>query len=620
MYALLSTALAGLLFLPLLLSSLYPYALQDLGAFVSIFFQARKLRRRERKVPYFTVLDRFLEQARKVPDKPFLLFKDQVLSYAEVDRRSSRAARALQTNGRLKQGDCVALFLGNEPAFVWLWLALAKLGCSVACLNINIRSKSLFHIFKCSGATVLIADPGLDAAVQEILPSLQKENVKIFYLSRESTTNGIESLNDKIEICSDEPIPESFRSDVKAKTPALYIYTSGTTGLPKAAVINHRRLSLASTALTMSGVTSEDIVYTPLPLYHSAALMIGLQGCIEQGATCALRQKFSASQFWDDCRKYNVTVIQYIGEVLRYLCSVPKKDSDRNHNVRMAIGNGLRADVWREFLERFGDIKIYEFYAATEGNIAFINYSQKIGAVGRMNYFQRKLIQYHLIQYDVEKDEPVRDANGHCIKVKKGEPGLLVSKITALSPFSGYAGDQNQTEKKKLRDVFQKGDQYFNSGDLLMIDHDNFIYFHDRVGDTFRWKGENVATTEVADIVGLVEFVQEVNLYGVPVPDHEGRLGMATIRLKEGKEFDGERMYRHVLDYLPNYARPRFIRIQEEIEVTSTFKQRKVTLVKEGFDPAVVRDPMYFLDETELRYVPMTQTIYDAIREKKRKL
>nr|XP_033776359.1 very long-chain acyl-CoA synthetase isoform X2 [Geotrypetes seraphini] len=555
MYALLSTALAGLLFLPLLLSSLYPYALQDLGAFVSIFFQARKLRRRERKVPYFTVLDRFLEQARKVPDKPFLLFKDQVLSYAEVDRRSSRAARALQTNGRLKQGDCVALFLGNEPAFVWLWLALAKLGCSVACLNINIRSKSLFHIFKCSGATVLIADPGLDAAVQEILPSLQKENVKIFYLSRESTTNGIESLNDKIEICSDEPIPESFRSDVKAKTPALYIYTSGTTGLPKAAVINHRRLSLASTALTMSGVTSEDIVYTPLPLYHSAALMIGLQGCIEQGATCALRQKFSASQFWDDCRKYNVTVIQYIGEVLRYLCSVPKK-----------------------------------------------------------------LIQYHLIQYDVEKDEPVRDANGHCIKVKKGEPGLLVSKITALSPFSGYAGDQNQTEKKKLRDVFQKGDQYFNSGDLLMIDHDNFIYFHDRVGDTFRWKGENVATTEVADIVGLVEFVQEVNLYGVPVPDHEGRLGMATIRLKEGKEFDGERMYRHVLDYLPNYARPRFIRIQEEIEVTSTFKQRKVTLVKEGFDPAVVRDPMYFLDETELRYVPMTQTIYDAIREKKRKL
>ncbi|XP_030047841.1 very long-chain acyl-CoA synthetase-like [Microcaecilia unicolor] len=299
MYTLLYTALAGLLFFPLLVSSVWPYAFQDLCFFLGIFFFGAKLKRRERKIPYFTILDRFLEQSQKVPDKPFLLFKDEVYSYSEVDRRSNKAARALLRYGQLKQGDCVALLLSNEPAFVWIWLGLAKLGCSAAFLNTNIRSKSLLHCFQCSGATVLIADPGLNAAVQEIMPSLQKENVKIFYLSRESTTNGIESLSDKIETCSDEPISESFRSNVKPKTPGMYIYTSGTTGLPKAAVITYRRLSLACGLFEASGVTSEDIVYTPLPLYHSAALMIGIHGCIDKGMTF---QNFSAYfKFIDLC-------------------------------------------------------------------------------------------------------------------------------------------------------------------------------------------------------------------------------------------------------------------------------------------------------------------------------
>ncbi|XP_029430938.1 very long-chain acyl-CoA synthetase [Rhinatrema bivittatum] len=620
MYSLLSTALAGLLCFPLLVRSFWPYLFQDLRYFLTVFLYGFKLKRQEKKTPYFSILEKFLQQVQKSPHKPFLLFKDEVYSYSEVDRRSNKVARALQRHSQLKPGDCVALFLGNEPAFVWIWLGLAKLGCSAACLNINIRSKSLLHCFKCSGAKILIADPGLNAAVQEVLPSLKEENVKIFYLSRESPTDGIESLNDKTDVSSDDPISESFRSNVKANSIALYIYTSGTTGLPKAAVVNHKRLFLGCGLLVVSGVTSEDVIYIPLPLYHSAALMIGVHGCINQGATCVLRQKFSASQFWDDCRKYNVTVIQYIGEVLRYLCNIPKRDNDREHSVKIALGNGLRADIWKEFLKRFGDIKIYEFYAATEGNIGFHNYTREVGAVGRANYLYRKMIPYHLIKYDTEKDEPARDANGRCIKVKKGEAGLLVVKISDLSPFSGYAGDQKQTERKKLRDVFQKGDLYFNSGDLLTLDHNNFLYFHDRVGDTFRWKGENVATTEVADVLGLMDFVQEVNVYGVLVPNHEGRIGMAAIRLNEGKEFDGEKLYKHVVNFLPNYARPRFIRIQDEIEVTTTFKQRKITLVKEGFDPAVIRDALYFLDEAAKLYVPMTQSIYNAIQDKNIKL
>ncbi|XP_066491718.1 long-chain fatty acid transport protein 2 isoform X1 [Tiliqua scincoides] len=612
MFSCLCTALAGLLLLPLLVTAACPYFFQDVRFFVRLLRVAQRVRRAGSRVPPRTILEVFLQRARRTPGKPLLLFRDEVYTYEQVERRSNQAARALREQG-LRQGEVVALFLGNHPAYLWLWLGCAKLGCAVSCLNCNIRARSLVHCFQCCGAKVLLAEPELKAAVEEILPILQEENVKVYYLSRTSDTEGVDSFLDKMDAASDEPVPPSWRSNVTIKSPAMYIYTSGTTGLPKAALITHERTLVACTLVVACRINSEDIIYTALPLYHSAAFLIGLNGSIMQGATLALRSKFSASQFWDDCRKYNVTVIQYIGEVLRYLCNVPKKGNDRHHRVRIAVGNGLRADVWREFIRRFGDIRIFEFYAATEGNVGFVNYTGKIGAVGRLNYFHQKIARYHLIKYDVEKDEPVRDENGYCIKVPKGEVGLLVCRISQYTPFSGYAGAKSQTEKKKLRDVFQKGDLYFNSGDLLMINHDNFIYFHDRVGDTFRWKGENVATTEVADILGLVDFIEEVNVYGVSVPGHEGRIGMAAIRLANGREFIGERAYRHVVDYLPNYARPRFVRIQDAIEVTGTFKHRKVQLAQEGFNPAEIKDILYFLDDKEKSYVPLTMDIYNAI-------
>uniref|UniRef100_A0A4W2HTA4 long-chain-fatty-acid--CoA ligase n=1 Tax=Bos indicus x Bos taurus TaxID=30522 RepID=A0A4W2HTA4_BOBOX len=559
--------LAGLLMLPLLVNLCCPYFFQDLRYFLLVAGVAQRARSNGKRRPVRTILYAFLEKVQQTPHKPFLLFRDETFTYAQVDRRSNQVARALRDHLGLRQGDCVAIFMGNEPAYIWLWLGLIKLGCAMACLNYNIRGKSLLHCFQCSGAKVLLVSPELQAAVEEVLPSLKKDDVAVYYVSRTSNTDGVNSFLDKVDEVSSEPVPESWRSEVTFSTPALYIYTSGTTG-----------------------------------------------------ATLVLRTKFSASQFWDDCRKYNITVIQYIGELLRYLCNCPEKPNDRDHKVRLAMGNGLRADVWREFVRRFGDIHINEFYASTEGNIGFMNYTRKIGAVGRVNYLQKKVINYELIKYDVEKDEPIRDGNGYCIKVPKGEPGLLVCKITQLTPFSGYAGGMSQTEKKKLTDVFKKGDLYFNTGDLLMIDHENFIYFHDRVGDTFRWKGENVATTEVADTVGLVDFVEEVNVYGVSVPGHEGRIGMASIKMKADHEFDGRKLFKHVVDYLPSYARPRFLRIQDSIEITGTFKHRKVTLVEEGFNPAVIKDALYFLDDKAEMYVPMTEDIYNAISDKILKL
>ncbi|KAM8783833.1 long-chain fatty acid transport protein 2 [Rhynchonycteris naso] len=614
------TALVGLLLLPLLLNLCCPYFFQDTSFFLRLANAARQVRSYGQRRPVRTILCAFLENVRRTPHKALLLFRDETLTYAQVDRRSNQVARAMRDHLGLRQGDCVAIFMGNEPAYVWLWLGLLKLGCTMACLNCNIRAQSLLHCFKGCGAKVLLASPELQAAVEEVLPSLKKDDLSIYYVSRTSKTDGVSSLLDKVDQVSAEPTPESWRSEVTFSTPALYIFTSGTTGLPKAAVINHQRLWYGTRFCYISGVKKDDIIYTTLPLYHSAALMIGLSGCITTGATIVLRNKFSASQFWDDCRKYNVTVIQYIGELLRYLCNSSQKPNDRDHKVRIAVGNGLRADVWREFLKRYGNIRIYEFYGATEGNISFINYTGKIGAIGRVNYLQRKVIPYELIKYDVEKEEPVRDENGYCIKVPKGEVGLLICRITQLTPFSGYAGGKTQTEKKKLRDVFKKGDLYFNSGDLLMIDHDDFIYFHDRIGDTFRWKGENVATTEVADVLGLVDFVQEVVVYGVSVPGHEGRIGMASIKIKEDCEFDGKKIFKHIAEYLPSYARPRFLRIQDTFEITGTFKYRRVNLVEEGFNPAVIKDALYFLDDKEEMYVSMTEDIYNAINANTLKL
>ncbi|XP_058012163.1 long-chain fatty acid transport protein 2 isoform X2 [Ahaetulla prasina] len=563
----LCTALAGLLLLPLLARLACSYFFQDLWFFLKLMAVGRRARRGATRRPSSTLLEVFGQRARRAPEKPLLLYQDEVYTYQQVERRSNQVARALRDQAGLRQGDGVALYLGNQPAYLWIWLGCAKLGCALACLNCNIRGRSLVHSFQASGAKVLLADPDLKASIEDILPTLKQENVLVYFLSRMSNTEGVNSFLDKIEAASDEAVPESWRSDVTFKSPAMYIYTSGTTG-----------------------------------------------------ATLVLRSKFSASQFWDDCRKYKVTVIQYIGEVLRYLCHVPKKDNDQNHMVRLAVGNGLRADIWREFIRRFGDMRIFEFYAATEANVGFANYSGKIGAVGRLNYFHKKIVQYELIKYDVEKDEPVRDENGYCIKVPKGEVGLLVCKITQLAPFSGYAGSKTLTEKKKLRNVFQNGDVYFNSGDLLMIDRDNFIYFHDRVGDTFRWKGENVATTEVADTLGVINFIQEVNVYGVSVPGHEGRIGMASIRLADGCEFNGEMLYKHVIDYLPLYARPYFVRIQDALEITGTFKYRKVQLAQEGFNPAVVKDALYFGDDKEKAYVPLTEDIYNLICSNRWKL
>ncbi|XP_072554384.1 long-chain fatty acid transport protein 2-like isoform X2 [Paramormyrops kingsleyae] len=514
MYMYAVTILVSLVFLHILLKLWFPYFVPEFLYVLKTIAFGLRMSKYKKKQPFYTILDCFLDAVKRTPSKPFIIFENRTYTYMDVDKQSNKVARALRTHTSLKEGDTVALFLGNEPCYAWVWLGLAKIGCATALLNCNIRSKSLSQCFSCSGASVLIVAEGLKDVVEEILPALLEQDIAVLILTKGCDTAGMMSLLDKFEEASDEPVSAALRSAVSRKSPALYVYTSGTTGLPKAAVITQERLWAATFIQSLAGVTSKDIFYINLPLYHSAGFSIGFAGAIEKGLTIVLRRKFSASQFWDDCRKHNVTVIQYIGETMRYLCNTQKKADDRDHRVRLAIGNGIRADVWKEFLNRFGSIQVRELYAATEGNIGFMNLSGKIGAVGRVNYIQRKIFPYLLIKYDTEKEEPVRNSEGLCVEVLKG---------------------------------------------------------------------------------------------------HEGRIGMAAITLKEDKQFDCSSTFSHVASYLPAYTWPRFIRIQSQLDITGTYKQKKVKLVDEGFNPAAIEDPLYILNEREKSYIPMTQKTYSLI-------
>uniref|UniRef100_A0A3Q1CSD7 long-chain-fatty-acid--CoA ligase n=1 Tax=Amphiprion ocellaris TaxID=80972 RepID=A0A3Q1CSD7_AMPOC len=624
----LSALVAGVFSAHVLQKLCFPFFWRDLVFLLRVIRYGVRLELFKLTSSVCTVLDRFTQQAQRIPNKPFVIYDGGVHTYRDVEQRSNRLANVFLEKVHLRKGDCVALLMSNEPDFLCVWFGLAKVGCSVAFLNTNIKSKSLIHCFNCCGAKTLIVGsgevklqtislsplclPDLAECLDGVLTSLLEDNIQVWTMKSQSEHTHMHTLLDKLDAASDQPVPAALHATTSLKSPTLYIFTSGTTGLPKAAVITHLQSLKAAAGLWAFGATEDDVVYIPLPLYHSAASLIGIGGTIHLGATCILKKKFSASQFWNDCRTHNVTIFQYIGELCRYLCNQPKTEVDKVHKVRMGVGNGLRQDVWREFHSRFGNIKMCEVYGSTEGNLCFMNHIGKIGTVGRSNFFYRLLFKYDLVKYDMVKDEPVRDQYGFCQPVQKGETGLLLSRVGILSPFFGYAGSKHLTEKKLMRNVFVKGDTYFNTGDLMAEDQGGFICFRDRVGDTFRWKGENVATTEVMETLGLVDFIQEVNVYGVEIPGHEGRAGMAAIILRPGLVFDGKKLFEHAMRDLPAYARPLFIRLQV-MEMTSTFKQQKFQLVQSGFNPSTISDPLFVLDYQQKSYIPLTDLIYQSI-------
>jgi fatty-acyl-CoA synthase len=546
------------------------------------------------------------ERVAAAPHRLAILFEGRKVTNAELEAAANRVARWASAQG-IGRGDVVGLLMENRPEFVITWLGLAKLGAVTALLNTNLRGQPLAHSLAVADAKHLI----VGAELGEALASA-REHVTSWptvWASGGSVAGG-RDLDTELAERSPAPIDREVRRGIKAADKLLYIYTSGTTGMPKAANITHlRACMMGGGAAGAQQLGPEDRVYVTLPLYHSAGGVMAAGSALMSGAVLVLARKFSARRFWSDCRENEVTSFQYIGELCRYLLHAPEHADETRHRVRVCIGNGLRPEIWEQFQERFGIPKIIEFYGATEGNVALMNLDGKVGAIGRLPRIVRGVMGVALIRYDVAKDEHERGPKGFCIPCKPGEVGEAIGRITAVSRFDGYSSPE-ATEKKILRNVFKTGDAYFRTGDLMRMDDEDYFYFVDRIGDTFRWKGENVSTNEVAEVLSVCPGVKEANVYGVTVPGQDGRAGMAALVVEPG--FDPAALAERAARELPAYARPVFVRLLPELEITGTFKHRKVELVKEGFDPAAISDPLYFLDG-ERGYVRLDPTLFGRI-------
>ena len=459
-----------------------------------------------------TVPKIFRQTVTRCPDKVLFYYKDEEWTFQRVEDYSNRIAQFFLQEGFTK-GDTVAVFMENRPEFVCTWLGLAKIGVVPALINYNLRAESLHHSILVAGCRAVVFSSSLSAAVAEIFSMLlngTKLSFPTYYTGAgavQSSVPGSKNLDQLSRSCSTHPVSDTVQDSINFKDKLMYIYTSGTTGMPKAAVIKHARYILASRGLTsIIGVRQSDVLYCPLPLYHSVGGMISLSGCMSSGISMVIRDKFSASQYFADCVKYKVTVAQYIGELCRYLLATDPGEYDTQHSVRLMFGNGLRPDIWTDFTSRFNIPNISEFYGATEGNSNIINFDNTVGAVGFVPVLFSSILPLGLIRVD-EEGAPVRDEDtGLCVRCGPGEPGEFVGIIQQNHPvreFSGYS-DKESTSKKILRDVWRKGDMCFRSGDILVSDKFGYLYFRDRKGDTFRWKGENVSTAEVEGVISRI--------------------------------------------------------------------------------------------------------------------
>ena len=312
--------------------------------------------------------------------------------------------------------------------------------------------------------------------------------------------------------------------------------------------------------------------------------------------------------------------MQYIGEICRFLLAQPAKPVDTQHSVRLAFGNGLRAHIWEEFKNRFQIEQIREFYGATEGNASLLNTTGKVGAVGFLSVLLPAAYPLKIIRIDTDTNEPVRNSSGFCEVVDYDERGELIGKIVdrnLLREFTGYKGLPSQTQNKIMTDVFKRGDKFFRTGDFVKMDEEGYVYFTDRTGDTFRWRGENVSTTEIENTASKIIKNLQVACYGVEIPGAEGRAGMISIVHQD--DIDLAELCRQLQERLPAYAVPLFVRVVEKLEYTATEKIIKRKLREEAFDINHIVDPLYFMDPVSKTYIPLTEDIYKKIIDKEYK-
>jgi fatty-acyl-CoA synthase len=546
-------------------------------------------------------------------DAPALLSDRESFSFRALANRSNRYARWALARG-LAKGDVVCLLMPNRPEYMAIWLGITRVGGVVALINTNLVGASLAHCINVVSPKHIIVDAELStafaAAQQHVVADAR-------VWSHGGSDRQSADIEGEVDGLSGEKLSAAEERPLTVADRALHIYTSGTTGLPKAAVVNHYRLLIWSLWFAgMMDTRSSDRMYNCLPMYHSVGGVVATGAVLVNGGSVVIRDRFSAGQLWDDVVRWDCTLLQYIGELCRYLVHTPPHRQERAHRIRLCCGNGLRGDVWNEFKDRFAIPRILEFYAATEGNVTLFNYEGKPGAIGRIPSFLAHRSPTALVRYDAESGAHLRDEQGRCIRCRPDEVGEAIGKILAGSAnlgsrFEGYTDEQEST-KKILRDVFEPGDAWFRTGDLMRKDASGYFYFVDRVGDTFRWKGENVSTSQVSETISAFSGIKDASVYGVAVPGQEGRAGMAAI-VGDGA-VDLAALRAHLAAHLPEYARPLFLRVRNEIEVTATFKHKKHDLMREGYDPAGTTDPIYFDDRARRAFVPLDQALFDRIQ------
>jgi fatty-acyl-CoA synthase len=551
------------------------------------------------------------ELAEKYGDAPALMSDRERLSYRELSAQANRYARWALDQG-VRKGDTVCLMMSGRPEFLAVWLGIARIGGVTALVNTNLVNSGLAYCIN-------VVEPKHIVVEAQLLKSFESARSHItgdakIWLHGEAGVD-FPRIDYAIAALPGENLASSDCPALTIEDHALYIYTSGTTGLPKAANLNHYRVMLATHAFAgVMNTRASDRMYDCLPLYHTVGGLLATGALLLRGGSVVIRDRFSAQEFWHDIVRWDCTCFQYIGELCRYLLNAPVQAEERSHRLRFACGNGLRSDIWRQFRQRFRIPQIIEFYGATEGNVTLFNFDGKEGAVGRLPWWLAHRFKIKVVRFDPERQLPARDKQGFCVECAVDEVGEVIGKILSDpsqpgARFEGYAS-QSETEQKILHDVFEKGDVWFRTGDLMRKDKRGYFYFADRIGDTFRWKGENVSTTEVELVLGEFDGILEANVYGVAIEGRDGRAGMAAVVAKDNLNLAA--LHDHLVRRLPDYARPVFLRIRRDIDVTSTFKQKKLVLVQEGFD-ARTGDPIYFNDPRRGAFVPMDAELYRDI-------
>ena len=557
----------------------------------------------------------FEKAVKRNPDGAALLFEDERYTYQELNEWANQIAHYYLSLGARK-GDVIAVMLENRSELLATVIALAKIGVTIALVNTSQTGKVLSHSINLVKPIALIFGDEVHHCIDEIRADLNINEDRFHWFADQATRqdvgtapHGYINLAEQIDHFPKFNPPTTHT--VQGKDGLFYIYTSGTTGLPKAVIFTHSRWTLAyGTYGHVLDLNPDDVMYVTLPLYHATGIVVCWCGVIAGSATLALRRKYSTSAFWKDVKKFNASAIGYVGELCRYLMDAPATELDRNHRVTKMIGNGMRPNIWDKFKQRFGVDEILELYASSEGNVGFSNIFNFDNTVGFSP------TPYAVIAFDKEKNEPIRDKDGFCQKVKTGEVGLLVGKITRRSPFDGYT-DPEKNKAVILKNVLKKGDAYFNTGDLVRDIGFRHAQFVDRLGDTFRWKGENVSTTEVENMLCEHDKIVEAVVYGVEIPHTNGRAGMAAITLADHAELNDQDLSHMASTFkkcLPAYAVPVFLRVQETVETTGTFKYQKNKLKEQAFDPNKTEERLLVLLPGESAYCDVTKDIFDNIQ------